>query len=477
MMNWTMKSGDAWAVACVIGLALAPAAAGGASDLPIRTQLVIGGLVSPHGVAFAPGQPGLVYILEKQGLIRIYDLEAGALTATPFLDITSIVASTAFERGLLGVVFDPSFETTGYFYVNYTANAGGGDTVIERYHASNGLAADPTSALMVMTFDQPYANHNGGWLGFGHDGHLYIATGDGGSAGDPLNAGQDIVDQRLGKMLRVDVTTDDFPEDPNRNYGIPKDNPFVGVEGDDEIWAYGLRNPWRCSFDRLTGDLWIGDVGQGSREEIDLAPFDQGGLNFGWRCKEGTICFGFADCPCGPGLTDPVWEYAHDAEGGHCVIGGYVYRGCAIPEAQGMYFFVDYYSDKFWSFEVAEGAPSQVTVQTENFAPAIDGTAVWLPVSFGEDHDGELYIVTLGSGATGGAVFRVIRDPEAPPARSCEASPADLNGDGQVDGGDLGMLLSAIGACPVQGACVADLDGNAIVDGGDIGLLLAAFSE
>ena len=244
----------------------------------LTTELVVSGLARPVQVVAAPNDYDRIFIVEQRsgstGRIKIFNLDTGTLNSTPFL---SVSVNTSSEQGLLGLAFHPNYESNGYFYVNYTASGG---TYIKRYTvSSNPDIADSSSAYTIMNISQPYSNHNGGWLGFGPDGYLYIGTGDGGSGGDPGNRAQDITNQKLGKMLRIDV-------DGGSPYAIPSDNPFVGVTGDDEIWAYGLRNPWRCNFDRATGDLWIGDVGQNAYEEITFQPASSnGGENYGWRCS------------------------------------------------------------------------------------------------------------------------------------------------------------------------------------------------
>lgn len=267
--------------------------------------------------------------------------------------------------------------------------------------------ADPTSAALLLTIGQPQSKHNGGWIGFGPDGMLYIATGDGGGSGDPGGNGQDN-SVLLGKILRIDPNADDFPGDPDRNYAIPAGNPFAGGGGAPEIWATGLRNPFRASCDRMTGDLYIGDVGQNAIEEIDLAPAGTGGLNFGWSAREGAMMFNGADSPA---FTPPIAEYAHGTgpREGNSVTGGYVHRGDAQPIA-GHYVFGDFITGNIWSIDVADIAQGTTIasgnfiIQTDNFAPAvgsIDNIA-----SFGEDDAGALYIVDFD-----GEIFRVENEP------------------------------------------------------------------
>jgi len=276
-----------------------------------------------------------LFVVEKAGRIRI--VRNGQLAYAPFLDITDRVNSGSNERGLLGLAFHPNFEDNGFFYVNY--NDAHGDTVIARFTAS-GDFADPNSEVRLLGANQPFPNHNGGGLAFGPDGDLYIGLGDGGAAGDPFGNGQKL-STFLGKILRIDV-------DHGDPYAIPADNPFENGGGNPEIWAYGLRNPWRLSFDRLTGDLWIGDVGQNQYEEIDFVPAGTpGGINFGWNRLEGFHDFAGS----GPvqNYRPPILEYGHnDALGDCAVTGGYVYRG-AMPEWQGIYFYGDYCTGYVWA--------------------------------------------------------------------------------------------------------------------------------
>lgn len=384
----------------------------------VTSVRVASGLSRPIFVTFAPGDETRLFIAEQHsGRIKILDLGTLTVNATPFLTVTGL--STGSEQGLLGLAFHPSYASNGYFYVNFTDS--GGTTRIRRYTVSGDPnVANPGSATAVLSYSQPQSNHNGGWLGFGPDGYLYIASGDGGSANDSgtghtagIGNAQDITDNLLGKMLRIDVDGDDFPGDPDRNYAIPATNPFVGISGDDEIWAYGLRNPWRCSFDRSTGDLYIGDVGQGSREEIDVQPAaSTGGENYGWRLREGTIQTPSVGGPKPPGAIDPIYDYTHGSGStqGFSVTGGYVYRG-PIPSLQGKYFFADYVTERIWSVTWDGSSPS--TFDGTNYTDFTNWTATLVPPvgtinnisSFGEDFFGNLYIVDLG-----GEVFRIIDD-------------------------------------------------------------------
>jgi glucose/arabinose dehydrogenase len=338
----------------------------------VAWNVVWNGLESPIGLANAGDGSDRLFILEQPGRIRIY--QDGSLVAAPFLDLTDRV-SCCGERGLLGLAFHPRYAENGYFYVNYTTQAGDTlTTIIARFQVSGDpLRAESSSQKQLLRVTQPYANHNGGGLAFGPDGYLYIALGDGGSAGDPQGNAQSL-DTLLGKLLRVDV-------DHGDPYAIPVDNPFAAGGGLPEIWAYGLRNPWRFSFDRLTGDLYIGDVGQGEWEEIDYLPAGSpGGTNFGWDYYEGTQPYeGMppADLP----LTMPVAEYPHGPD--VSVTGGVVYRGEALPAWKGVYLYGDYASGRVRGLLPLPDGSWQNELLFELDA---------LITSFGEDEAGEVYL-------------------------------------------------------------------------------------
>lgn len=357
------------------------------------TVKIVDGLDRPVYVTAAPGDDQRLFIVEQPGRIKI--LSGPALLATPFLDISSLVSSTG-ERGLLSMAFDPNHAANGYFYVDYTDLAG--DTVIARYQVStNANIANPGSATILKVIAQDSPNHNGGQLQFGPDGYLYAGMGDGGSAYDPFNRAQDI-GSLLGKMLRLEVN--------NPPAYTPETNPYFGPGLPlDEIWASGLGNPRRFSFDRSTGDLYIADVGQNLVEEINLQPrSSSGGENYGWRCMEGTACTGLTGCVCSsPSLTLPVHEFAHGT--GDCsVTGGYVYRGCVLPNFLGAYFYADYCSGAIRSFRYQNGQAFDHQDLTAAMTPP-EGPITSI-VSFGEDAAGELLIVSHD-----GAIYRIVPDP------------------------------------------------------------------
>jgi len=337
----------------------------------VRLERVFQGFNDPVYLTHAGDGSERLFIVEQRG--RVLAIRDGKVQDQPFLDIRNRV-SCCGERGLLGIAFPPDFAAKGHFYVNYTDLSG--DTVIARYPLSaNRETADPDGEEIILTVDQPFANHNGGQLAFGRDGYLYIGMGDGGSAGDPMNFAQN-PGSLLGKLLRIDV------ESGSRPYRVPSDNPFVRRTGyRPEIWALGLRNPWRFSFDRNTGDLYLGDVGQGSQEEIDFQPASStGGENYGWKIMEGSRCFASPACDLG-GLTLPVAEYTHAQ--GCSVTGGMVYRGAASPTLRGVYFYGDFCSGRIWGLR-REGASWRNRVLLETDLSI---------VSFGEDEAGEVYVV------------------------------------------------------------------------------------
>jgi glucose/arabinose dehydrogenase len=351
----------------------------------LRLEPVYEGFQLPVFLTHAGDGSGRSFVVEKTGKILVID--DGAVQPTPFLDVSDKITTSGNEQGLLGMAFAPNFAESGHFFVNYTDRQG--TTVVERYTVSDNdrNLADPQSAFTVLTVAQPASNHNGGMLDFGPDGYLYVPLGDGGAANDRFGHGQN-PDTLLAKILRLDVTSD-----PSQPYLIPADNPFVNADWNgrsvlDEVWAIGLRNPWRTSFDRVTGDFWIADVGQNQIEEINVVqPGAPGGYNLGWPIMEGLSCFNASECDQS-GLTLPVVDYRH--VGGNCsVTGGYVYRGSAFPQWNGIYFYGDYCSGRIWAL-APDGSGGWLNAEVLKSDLAIS--------SFGEDEAGELYVLDYGSG-------------------------------------------------------------------------------
>lgn len=372
-----------WALALVGLVAGAPGMGRHVYAAPaISLEVALTGLSQPLQVTYAPGDEEHLFVVEKIGRVRV--ARGGELRAQPVIDLRQEV-STASEQGLLGLAFHPRFQENGYVYVNLTNSRG--DTEIRRYWVDpQSYRAAPESGRTLLTIPQPAANHNGGMLAFGPDGYLYIATGDGGRAGDPWGNAQNL-QSLLGKILRIDV-------DGGDPYAIPPDNPFVGVNGArPEIWAYGLRNPWRFSFDRVTGDLYIADVGQNRWEEVNWQPAaSSGGENYGWNALEGTHCYPPGTRCSAEGMTPPVVEYANDRSVGCAITGGYVYRGEEVPGLAGWYVYGDYCSGRIWGFDTAALPDGGSPQPTELLAAGV------LISSFGEDARGELYLTDLGSG-------------------------------------------------------------------------------
>lgn len=387
------RSSSAAGTASASPTAAEPTAGAPGSFDPAAVQLslrpVAQGLTAPLLVTDPGDGSGRLFVVQQTGQIRIVRDEQ--VLARPFLDISDRLVSGG-EQGLLGLAFHPQYARNGRFFVNYTDV--NGDTVVSEFRVSGNDpdVADPTSERLLLGFDQPFANHNGGNLVFGHDGYLYIGTGDGGSGGDPFGNGQSL-DTLLGKLLRIDVDAKNAGA-----YGIPADNPFVDRSGArPEIWAYGLRNPWRFSFDLDTGDLWIADVGQSTFEEIDhVEAGSPGGENFGWNTMEGFSCFAPASGCDRQGLVVPVAVYGHDE--GCSVTGGFVYRGERWPALAGAYLFADYCSGTIWALDAGARGRQQPAEMLQT-SHAIS--------SFGEDVSGELYLTDLGSGE----VFEIVGRP------------------------------------------------------------------
>jgi len=333
-------------------------------------QPIVSGLNSPIGITNSGDGTGRLFVLEQEGLVRI--IQGANLSSEVFLDIRDRVGSQGSEQGILGLAFHPRYEENGFFFVNYTNK--NGDTVIARYSVlvDNPNQADSSSEIKLIQISQPYGNHNGGMVAFGSDGYLYLGLGDGGSAGDPQNNAQSL-NTLLGKILRIDV-------DGGDPYAIPLDNPFVNT-AQPEIWAFGLRNPWRFSFDQLTGDLYIGDVGQNQWEEINFVRAGElGGVNFGWNYFEGTHDYQ-GTAPENLAIMDPIVEYDHSL--GCSVTGGIIYRGEELPEWQGIYLYGDYCTGRVWGLyeDIDEGWLSRLLFEN-----------VGAITSFGEDEAGEVYL-------------------------------------------------------------------------------------
>lgn len=362
----------------------------------ITTRLVSDGLKLPVWAGAPAGNQSQLWILEKKGTIRILDKRSGQKTA--FLDIKSRVGSRGNEEGLLGLAFDPNYLQNGRFYLNLTNPKGFTEIIRFTAHGPDKRHCNPKTAEVLLSYKQDYRNHNGGWIGFGPDGYLYIGNGDGGSANDPKNRSQDL-ESYLGKLLRIDVS-------PEKGYQIPKDNPFINnAKAKPEIFAYGLRNPWRCSWDRQTGDFYIGDVGQNAWEEINFMPAGQGaGANYGWRRREGRIATPKKKVggPKPSANIDPIYVYQHGSgkREGVSVTGGYVYRG-PIKSLQGKYFFADYANPRIWSFEVQKQQARKFEDWTDRLS--YQGKAIRSISSFAQDNDGHLYIISYS-----GSIYQIV---------------------------------------------------------------------
>jgi glucose/arabinose dehydrogenase len=419
---------------CAVGALLASAA-----DAQHKSIRIATGFNKPLWVGAPAGDTRLFVVEQTTADIKI--IKSGVVQGTLFLDLTSKVNASGNERGLLGMAFSPNYANDGFFYVHYTAGASPGTSVVERYSVSaNPDVASLASGTIVLQQAQPFSNHNGGHLAFGADGYLYIGYGDGGSANDPqCNAQKNTT--WLGKMLRIDVSS--LP------YTVPATNPWSSPTDGilDEIWAFGLRNPWRYSFDSSTGDLYIADVGQNSVEEVDVEPAGVGGRNYGWKMLEGNSCLGsssgctVAPPPCGSAVyTAPIQTYTHSS--GCSITGGHVYRGCALPSLAGTYFYADYCSASIWSLKWnGAGGFTNFTNQTATLAPG-GGLAIGSITSFGTDGFGEVYIVDQGTTATTGEIYKIVP----------VVTPTDCDGNTHSD------------ACEIAAAPYKDLDLNGQLD-------------
>lgn len=362
----------------------------------IATKPIASGFNRPVWAGVPQGVDGKLWVMEQDGRVWIVDLSTGKWSDEPFLDVRELVSRKGNEEGLLGLAFAKDFETTGRYYVNYTDKAK--QTKIVRYTSKDKKTTDPATAEEIMVYPSEFENHNGGWIAFGPDGYLYIANGDGGSGNDPNQRAQDL-GSLLGKILRIDVS-------PEKGYEVPKDNPFVGDEkAKPEIWAYGVRNPWRNSFDRETGDLWIADVGQNVWEEVDYVPKGKGkGANFGWRLREGLVATPTKGIGGeAPGAHEPIYVYKHGMgeKEGLSITGGYVYRGSAVPELKGRYIFADYQNPRIWSFVQKDGEMSDFQDHTKALQP--EGGRINLISSFAEDNHGEVFLLDHT-----GAVYQIV---------------------------------------------------------------------
>ena len=379
-----------------------------AEEKNLSSVLIADGYKKPVFITSYPNNAKLLYIVEQAGLIKI--INDGKKLSRPFFDINKRVVNPnrpGDERGLLGFAFHPNHTNNGKFYINYMDNDG--NTIISEFSTNSELRADHKSERIILKLKQPYGNHNGGDIQFGPDGYLYISIGDGGKAGDPLNAGQDL-SSLFGKIIRIDIE--------QKPYGIPKSNPFFGQKGKrEEIWAWGLRNVWRFSFDKQTGDKYLADVGQNKWEEVNFEPASsKGGLNYGWRIMEANHCYDPKEnCPT-EGLIKPIIEYPNDANHpafafriieelsfsetdveGCSVTGGYVYRGKKIKSMQGQYIFGDYCSGNIWTLKVVNGKAINFKNRTEEINIGGGEFTTYIS-SFGQDSDGEIYIIDYNGG-------------------------------------------------------------------------------
>jgi glucose/arabinose dehydrogenase len=505
------------AACAAAGVAAVLGCVGVATAQPLGGTTIVGsGLALPLYVIAPTGDTARIFVMEQRyrtasnqpwyGRIRTVQLSNNAIqpTTAAFFDMrlatTPIAVAGADEQGLLGLAFHPNFATNGYFYVNYT-RASDGATVVARFRTIGGSPtanADMNSQQIILTIPQPANNHNGGWISFGPDGLLYIATGDGGGGNDnqpPFNTttgNAQNLSSLLGKMLRIDVDgPDNIPANADDGtvgnparafYRIPADNPFAGaIPGEDEILHFGLRNPWRCSFDRETGELYIADVGQGVREEVHVVPSTARGVNFGWRCFEGTRVTGLGGCnPLPSSAVAPIFEYGHTTPVGPTTLlgcsitGGYVYRGSAMPWLRGSYFFADYCTQSTFSWRKCGDQLLQVTDWTTQVDPDAIGSGLEINniTSFGEDALGELYITDR----SGGQVFKIVPEGPQPTTIDCNANgvpdDCDIAAGTAVDANTNGIPDSCEPSCP---ACPADFDQDGGVTGADVESFFSAF--
>lgn len=442
-------------LACVpAGLPVAASTTPKGDAAPLSIRVVETGFNQPLFMSHAPGDASRLFVVEKEGRIRVVQNEQ--TLPTPFLDVNTLI-STGGERGLLGLAFHPDFAENGKFYIYYTRTDG--DVVVAEYRVSeNPNVADADSARVVIVIEHSSRNnHNGGALAFSpKDGFLYMGVGDGGGRNDPDENAQNL-GVLLGKILRIDV--DAISPGSGLEYGIPPGNPFVFVEGaQPEIWAYGVRNPWRFSFDRDTGDLYIGDVGQNAFEEVNFQPASSaGGENYGWDIAEGFACQGGSGtCGTNPGFTPPIIDYPHTFDDPSLsVTGGYVYRGTRIPGLQGTYFYADFVTGQVWSLRNSGGTVSEQqerTAELEGGQPLLSNIA-----SFGEDAQGELYIVEYASGI----LYKIYTEY------------GDVDNDGEIDAVDVQIVINGALGLDTGGAD-PDINGDGQVNAEDVQLVVNA---
>ncbi len=469
---WAQPSRSAiqFFVALAFALAATDYATAGSASVALDTRRIATGFSRPVYATAPPGDTERLFVVEQRGLIRILDLATGTINPTPFLNIDSIVGGGTFgqdERGLLGLAFHPDYDTNGWFFVYFFTN--GSATEVRRFTVSaDPDVADAGSGTTVLTIGQPFSNHNGGTIAFSPiDGYLYIGTGDGGSAGDPGNNAQNL-NSRLGKMLRIDV--DSLP------FTVPADNPLVGIAGDDLIWSHGLRNPYRWAFDRLTGDLVIGDVGQNAFEELNFEPAGTPNRDYGWKCQEGDACFSpAAGCTCNSAaLTDPVHTYPQST--GVSIIGGPVYRGCEIPEIEGTLFFGDFATSRLWSAEINATQDDLIEFvdRTAQLTPPPGQGSIGNPSCIVEDGNGELYILTFFSGAVYKVVPANLADLDCDGnfvVDSCEAPQTDCDNDGTSDSCEIALGEATDcnqngipDDCDLDAGLLVDCDSNGVAD-------------
>ncbi|MSS71304.1 MAG: glucose sorbosone dehydrogenase [Candidatus Latescibacteria bacterium] len=431
------------------GLAAISARGDSLADLQVRRVFSGLSFSSPVYLTHAGDRSGRVFVVEKAGLIRVFPGRDDATQARTFLDLRGRVNSGPSEAGLLGLAFHPQYGTNRRFYVYYTY--GNLTSRFSEFQVSGDPdQADGTSERVLFEVAQPASNHNGGQLTFGPDGYLYIGLGDGGGGGDPFQNGQNLK-SLLGKVLRIDVDS----RTGALGYGIPGSNPYAGNASGwrEEVWAWGLRNPWRFSFDRLTGRLWAADVGQNQWEEVDLI---EKGQNYGWNRMEGAHCYAPSTGCDTTGLTMPVWEYSHGQ--GQSITGGYVYRGTRLSRLTGVYFCGDYVSQRIWGVRYEGGR----VVESRQVAQGPASIS-----SFGEDEAGEVYIVGYE-----GRIY-VLDDPRGPTPTSA----ADFNGDGEVNFDDFFALAAVFGQQAAGAAAKFDLDADGTVGFGDFFIFADSFGK